>query len=150
MKTFKKHRATLASFGAGLALFTLLFYAATRAHGIGPAITIALTGPYQVRVAVTNGLTNAFYEIWWTEFLDDDAQVLTNGAWNIIYSSATAGQTNFDFDISDTWTGFFRAVNGEDLDNDGTPNFEDSRPWDPAYGLLRVTIETPVNGSNVQ
>jgi hypothetical protein len=53
-------------------------------------------------------------------------------------------------DLGDTYTGFFRAVNGNDFDLDGVPNSQDARPFDPSIGILTVTIESPANGSNVQ
>ena len=107
-----------------------------------PYLTIASTGTNQVTVSIANGITNAFYEIYSVEFLTD-----TN--W-LLAAEGTLGQTNFIFSTSQTDTGFFRAVNGNDFDGDGIPNYEDARPNDASIGLMTVTIEKPANGSNVQ
>ena len=113
-----------------------------------PALSIALTGTNEVTLTVTNGVATNLYEIWWTEFLDTNALTLTNGAWQLVYPGVT-GQTNFVMDLWDTQMGFFRALKGNDFDLDAVPDYEDARPWDPTIGILRVTIETPANGSNV-
>jgi hypothetical protein len=114
-----------------------------------PGLSIALTGTNQITLTVTNGVPGGLYEIWWTEFLDAEALSLTNGAWEPVCTN-TPGQTNFVMDLGDFDTGFFRALNGNDFDLDGVPNYEDARPFDPTIGILKVTIESPANGSNVQ
>lgn len=107
-----------------------------------PYLTIAPTGTNQVTVTIINGITNTIYEIYGVEFLTD-----TNWA---LVAEGTAGQTNFVFPTDQMNTEFFQAVNGNDFDGDGIPNWEDARPFDPSVGLMTVTIESPANGSNVQ
>ncbi len=114
-----------------------------------PAIAIVTSGTNEVTLTVTNGFPTNIYEIYWTEFLDTSSASFTNGDWLLVYSG-TVGQTNFVLDLSDTDTGFFRGLNGNDFDNDGALYFQDARPFDPSIGLMRVTIESPSNGSNVQ
>jgi hypothetical protein len=98
-------------------------------------------------LTVTNGSPSVTYEIYWQEFLVPTVN-FTNGDWIDVYSG-TVGQTNFYLDLGDLSTGFFRAVNTNDFDGDGILNYQDARPLDPTVGLLRVTIESPANGSNV-
>ena len=107
-----------------------------------PVLSIASTGASQVTVTILNGITNAVYEIYGVEFLTD-----TN--WMLL-AEGTPGQTNFIFATDQTDTGFFQASNGNDFDGDGIPNWSDARPFDPAIGLMTVTIEKPAIGSNVQ
>jgi hypothetical protein len=146
MKT-RKQQGALA---AGAILLGWILFATWRvwSQTAPPALSITLTGTNTVTLTVTNGVSTNLYEIWWTEFLSGDVAI-TDGAWIDVYDGTT-GQTNFPMILGDTDTGFFRAVNGNDFDNDGIPNWEDARPFDPSVGILRVTIESPANGSNVQ
>jgi hypothetical protein len=148
MKTARKHWAKLAAAG-GLSMALIALFVQGVARGDAPALSIALTGTNEVTLTVTNGVPTGVYEIWWTEFLDAEALSLTNGAWEPL-ATGTTGQTNFVFDLGDTDTGFFRALNGNDFDLDGFPNYADARPFDPSVGILTVTIESPANGANVQ
>ena len=151
MKAQKQHWGAAAKgLGAAALILMLTAFTAWRVWGQSapPALNIALTGTNEVTLTITNGVSTNLYEIWWTEFLEGDLS-LTNGAWIDVYSGTT-GQTNFVLDLGDTDTGFFRGINGNDFDNDGVPNWEDARPFDPSFGILKVTIETPANGSNVQ
>lgn len=136
--------------GAGSVVLTLTLLAAWRVWSNPPALRIVATGTNEVTLTVTNPAPNTVYEIWWTEFLDADAMSLTNGGWQPI-GSGTNGQTVFPvIGLEDYNTGFFRAINMLDLDNDGVPNYQDARPFDSSVGILRVTIESPANGSSVQ
>jgi hypothetical protein len=114
--------------------------------GIPPALSIASTGSNTISLVVTNGTNNTIYEIYFAEFLDTNAYYFTNGGWTLVANGAT-GQTNFSATLGSTYTGFFRAVNGNDFDNDGIPNWDDARPFDPTVGILSVTIESPANGA---
>ena len=155
MKTRKQQWTGAArAFGVGSIILTIILIAAGRvwSQSNAPALSIASTGTNEVTLTVINPVTNTVYEIWWTEFLDADATSgLENGAWIPLDPPGTNGQTAFlitgleDFD-----TGYFRAINTLDLDGDGVPNSQDARPFDPSIGILRVTIESPANGSNVQ
>jgi hypothetical protein len=147
MRTVTKHWAKLVAAG-GLSLALIALFVQGVARGDAPGLTIALTGTNEVTLTVTNGAPTGIYEIWWTEFLDPTA-VFTNGDW-LLADSGTTGQTNFVFDLGETWTGFFRAVNTNDFDGDSILNYQDARPFDPSVGVLRVTIESPANGANVR
>jgi hypothetical protein len=148
MKTQQQQWArAVSALGAGSLVLALTLFAAWRVWSAPPALSISSTGTNEVTLIVTNGVATNLYEIWWTEFLSGNLS-LTNGAWIDVYSGTT-GQTNFVLDLGDTEAGFFRGVNGNDFDNDGIPNWEDARPFDPSIGILKVTIESPANGSNV-
>jgi len=147
MNRKKPNTKVIAVAAAAFVLVAALLHNAVRAQTV-PGLSIALTGTNQVTLVVTNGSPTNVYQIWWTEFLDANALVLTNGAWTVV-AAGTTGQTNFVLTYV-TDTGFFRAINGSDFDNDGFPDWEDARPFDPNVGILTVTIETPANGSNVQ
>jgi len=112
-------------------------------------LSITRSGTNEVTLTVVNGVATNLYEIWWAEFLEADALSLTNYMWFDVCSGST-GETNFVVDLGDTVSGFFRAVNGNDFDNDGILNWKDAWPWDPSVGLLTVTIESPANGANVR
>lgn len=135
----------------GSVILTLTLFAAWRvwSQSAAPALSIATTGTNEVTVTVTNPVPNTVYEIWWTEFLDADAMTLTNGGWQPI-GFGTNGQTVFPvIGLEDFNSGFFRAINMLDLDNDGASNYQDARPFDSSIGILRVTIESPANGAVV-
>lgn len=138
--------------GAGSIILTLTVLAAWRvwSQSAAPALSIAAaTSTNELTLTVTNPVPNTTYEIWWTEFLDADAMSLTNGGWQPI-GSGTNGQTVFPVvGLEDYDSGFFRAINLLDLDNDGVPNYQDVRPFDSSIGILRVTIESPANGAVV-
>ncbi len=147
MRTLKQHWAKLTvAIGASVALATLFVHAL--AWGQPPGLSITLTGTNQVKLTLTNSTPGGAYEIYWEEFLGSNSS-LTNGAWMDVYNGAV-GETNFVLNVGDLWSGFFRAVNTNDFDGDGIPNYQDARPFDHSIGLLRVTIESPANGSNVQ
>jgi hypothetical protein len=135
--------------GAGSAIAAIMALAAWRVWGTPPGLSIALTSTNTVALTVTNGTPSGTYEIWWSEFLDPNGS-FTNGDWTLLEPGST-GQTNFGpYDITELWTGFFRAVGTNDVDGDAALDYQDSRPFDPSIGILRVTIEAPANGSTVQ
>lgn len=151
MKTCGRHRTLVTkTLSAGLAAFAIIGVFAWRVWGqsVAPGLSAIPTGTNQIMITVTNGSPIGLYEIWWTEFLEPNALNLTNGLWQPVYTG-TNGQTNFVLDLGDFDTSFFRALNGNDFDLDGIPNSQDARPFDASTGILRVTIESPANGSNV-
>ena len=150
MKAWKKQWApVIRALGAGAAILTVMFLAASQVWSTPPVIRITLPSPNTVALSITNGSPTGVYEIYWQEFLDSTNGYLTNGNWTLI-ESGTTGQTNFGpYDISELWSGFFRALNTIDFDADGSPDYDDARPFDPSVGILNVTIESPVNGSVV-
>ncbi|HWX22415.1 MAG TPA: hypothetical protein VN578_21145 [Candidatus Binatia bacterium] len=138
--------------GAGLIFLILVLVTGRSIWGQSspPGLGIVLTASNQITLTVTNASTNVlYYEIWWSEFMDANAMVLTNGSW-LPFLTGTNGQTNFVVGLGDFETGFFRAIKANAFDNDGIPSYEDARPFAPTSGVLTVTIESPANGSNVQ
>ena len=147
MKTIQRYWARLAAAaGAGLALLTLLIH--NLAWGDAPGLQIRL-GTNQLSLTVTNGTPGRNYEIYWSEFLDTNALAFTNNYWLLVTNGA-ANQTNFVLTMPNTWTGFYRAVNTNDLDGDGILDFDDADPFGLTNDLLRVTIEIPGPGALVQ
>jgi hypothetical protein len=127
-------------------LFLLLSFHFLRADP--PALSIFLSASNQVSLTVTNGVNTNIYEIYFSEFLSTNSIFDANSGWTFWASGAT-GQTNFIATTDETETGFFRALNGNDWDNDGIINSQDARPNDPTIGILTVTIESPTNNSTV-
>jgi hypothetical protein len=150
MKTWRKQWVpVIRALGAGAAIITVMLLAASRVWSTPPVLKIVNTGTNTVALSITNGSPSGVYEIYWQEFLDSTNGYLTNGNWTLIESGAT-GQTNFGpYDISELWTGFFRALNTIDFDADGSPDCDDARPFDPSVGILNVTIESPASGAVV-
>ena len=144
MKFVQQHRAKIAAIvGAGLAL--LILAAARPVSASPPGLSITLMASNTIQLTVTNGSPVGAYDLYWKEFLD----AVPGWDWDWL-ATGTTGQTNFVVDISETETGFFVAVSGDDFDGDGVPNEKDARPFDPTIGILTVTIESPANGSTVQ
>ena len=150
MKTWRKQWAPiLRALGAGTAILSVMFLAAWQVWSTPPVLKITYTGTNTVALSITNGSPTGVYEIYWQEFLDPTNGYLTNGSWTLI-DVGTTGQTSFGpYDMGDLWTGFFRALSSNDFDSDGSPDYNDARPFDPSVGILNVTIESPVNGSVV-
>ena len=134
MRTLKKNWARLTGAFALAGLAICAVYACVSAWGqTAPGLSIALTGTNQVTITVTNGVTNGVYSIWFTEALDTNALVFTNGSWVLVATGAT-NQTSFPFTLGNSETGFFQALIGNDFDGDGVPDWKDARPFDPTIG----------------
>jgi hypothetical protein len=94
-----------------------------------PVLSISMGASNLLSVTITNGVTNANYQLFVTESLGQDADWL-------LFTNGFTGQTNFtistvDLDLD---SAFFMAANN----TNGTPF------------TLTITIEQPTNGSNVQ
>jgi hypothetical protein len=132
-----------------IALALLLFlFSFHRLRADPPALSIIMSSSNQVSLTVTNGFNTNIYEIYFSEFLSTNSMFDANSGWTF-WASGTPGQTNFIATTDETETGFFRALNGNDWDNDGVINSQDARPNDPTIGILTVTIESPTNNSTV-
>jgi hypothetical protein len=125
MKTLRRNRATLAGVFtlAGLALCAV--YACVSAWGqTAPGLSLAVTGSNVVTLTVTNSSSNSFYQIYYREFLSSDYPwyYLTNGSVN---------QSNFQFSMGDTSSGFFQAG------------------YNPSFvtPTITVIIQSPTNGA---
>ena len=129
----------------GLALAALSSVVAWKALGQSvpaPVLKASLVTT-NVQINITNGVSTAVYELYWTPSLNDS---LYPWAWLAV---GTQGQTNFLLDISSTYLGFVKAKVGNDTDGDGIVDWQDARPNDASKGILTVTIESPTNGSTI-
>src|SRR6266508_511932 len=108
----------------GLALAALSSWAIWETLGDVPApvLQATLVSTNQVNVTITNGVSTANYELYWTPVLADP-----NFPWNLLVSGSL-GQTNFGVLMNSTETGFIKAAIGTDWDGDGVPNYTDARP----------------------
>jgi hypothetical protein len=107
-------------------------------------LTIANLGTNQYSITITNGISTANYELYWTPVL---ASPIYPFSLAII---GTEGQTNFMVNMGTYQTGFFEVISGTDWDGDGVPNWQDANPSDPSIGILTVVIDSPTNGMVLQ
>jgi len=97
-----------------------------------------------IRVTITNADLSLPYEIERTPSLDSSFL-----SWKLD-QYGTPGVTNFTVVmIGDETRGFFRAQPCTDCDGDGIPNWQDADPYNTNVLTLRVTIESPANGSTM-
>jgi len=94
-----------------------------------------------VHLTLWGGQTNQSYNILYTP-------VLPANNW-VTIAIGSMGQTNFIVPMLGD-TAFYRAEIGNDWDGDGIPNWIDAQPSNPNIGALRVTIDWPLNGTQVQ
>jgi hypothetical protein len=108
-----------------------------------PAVNIAHSSNNTVIVTITNGTNNEFYEIYTRLSLH------SNHPWS---GSVTGmlGQTNFVISKGPWQSQFFKAESGLDRDGDGVQNFQDANKDDTNIGILTITIQSPLNGANLQ
>lgn len=106
-----------------------------------PVLMITNIGSNQFSITISNGVTNAYYEIYHTPMLGNSAY-----PWTLQIEGAI-GQTSFSVNMGMMLSGFFRADYGLDPDGDGIQNFEDGNPYDPGVGALTITIDSPANGT---
>jgi hypothetical protein len=128
MTMFRKNWASFAGIFTGMCLLVFALYACLSAWAqTETGLKITVTGPNQVSLTVTNGLTNGLYHIYFTEFLDDP-----DYEWTLL-ANGTTGQTNFTFLTYDYDQGFFKAIS-------------DSHFVAPSITLI---IQSPTNGAVV-
>lgn len=99
-----------------------------------------------ISLTLWNADTNKSYDIYYS------AALQTNMVWSYIAVRGQQGQTNFANFSTTTLLGpigFFRAYEGDDWDWDGCPNYMDAQPYNSAVSNLTITIESPLNGSNI-
>jgi hypothetical protein len=107
-----------------------------------PVLSITSLGTNQFQIGITNGVTNALYELHWRAALED-----VNSPWQLLTTNV-AGQTSFWIDGSEYASGFFRAAIGTNYS--GIWDFQLANPNDPSLGALSITIDSPLNGSVLQ
>jgi hypothetical protein len=138
MKKFKQ--LGVASLFVGIAIGALRVFA----DPPPPVLTIANLGTNQYSITITNGVSTANYELYWTPVLASPIYPFT------LAVIGTLGQTNFMVSMGTYQTGFFEVISGTDWDGDGVPNWQDANPSDPSIGILTVVIDSPTNGMVLQ
>jgi hypothetical protein len=114
-----------------------------------PGLTVAVTATNQsfVKITVTNAPSGAQYEL---QRVNDLNQVLDPGFVWPTAAVGAIGQTNFVMGMGIFEFGFFRISGCIDCDGDGVPNWQDGNPFDTNVLGLTITIDSPINGANVQ
>ncbi len=107
-----------------------------------PVLSITSLGTNQFQIGITNGVTNALYELYWRPVLED-----ANYPWQILTTNQ-AGQTSFWVDGGDYASGFFKAAIGTNYS--GVWDFQLANPNDPSLGALSITIDSPTNNAVLQ
>lgn len=106
-----------------------------------PVLKISDLGGSQFFIEITNAVhTN--YTLYWTPALANP-----NYPW-IVLTNTEVGGSNFLVDAGGWDTGWFRVLTGTDFDGDGIPEWMDAQPQNPSVGILSVTIDSPVNGTD--
>ena len=101
-----------------------------------PVLTVAPTGTNQILISITNGVSTASYELWWTPMLANPAYPWTTAA------VGTTGQTNFTLSTAIYPAGFYEVVQ----DTNSIPLWQGADPHNQAAGILNVWIDNPTNG----
>jgi len=115
----------------------LPFYGDTNGFWLSPPV-LDQTNVY---LTLWNADTNKAYDIYFTPIL-----IASN--WSRIAVTGALGQVNFTNAITAT-NGFYRAVEGNDWDQDGVPNYMDADPRSTNVGVLTITIQSPTNGTTI-
>jgi len=122
----------------GISLMTVLAQSVPQ-----PVLSITSLGTNQFQIGITNGVTNALYELYWRPVLEDDP----NNPWQMLTTNQT-GQTSFWVDGGDYASMFFKAAIGTNYS--GVWDFQLANPNDPSLGALAITIDSPTNGMVLQ
>ena len=93
-------------------------------------------------ITVTNAATNEFYEIYSRQTFG------TNHQWSLSVTGALA-QSNFWVPTLPSFSGFWRAQAGRDMDGDGVETYRDGDAGSTNVGELRVWIVSPVANGNI-
>ena len=105
-----------------------------------PVISITPLGTNDYSISITNGVSTANYDLYWTPVLANP-----DYPWSAAAIGAT-GQTNFLLDMSGYSAGFFRVY----LEDTNTiPPWKAADPNNPSLGVLAVTIDSPTNNSTL-
>lgn len=146
MKTTKSDpkRALLVGMSGALALTAIGLLAKPLLAQQAPGLTFVQTSSNQFQITITNGSSSMNYEVYRTPVLDDPFY-----PW-LLHIIGNQGQTNFTVGMGIETMGFFQAAVGSDWDQDGIPNWQDAQPSSTNVGRLTITIDSPVNGTNIQ
>ena len=125
----------IASIAAGIVLL---------ASAQQPVLKITNLGSNYFAVTITNGIPSTNYTLFWTPALENPGY-----PWEVI-TIGDVGETNFWLDMGEWQAAWFRILVGSDQDGDGSPEWQDAQPLNPAVGILSVTIDGPTNGAVLQ
>ena len=124
-----------------IVLLILMMHAGQRAWSqTTPVLAIAPTGTNQLAITITNGMTGANYELWWTPVLANPDYPWAAAA------VGSPGQTNFTINLGVYSSGFYEAV----WDTNAIPLWEAADPHNQSTGILAVFIDSPTNGMTLQ
>jgi hypothetical protein len=105
-----------------------------------PVLTITPAVSNQMVISITNGVSTANYDLYWTPVLANPAY-----PWKAAVIGST-GQTNFTVSMGVWQNQFYRVV----VDTNSVPIWEAADPNNPSAGILAVFIDSPVNGTVLQ
>jgi hypothetical protein len=103
-------------------------------------LSITPLGSNQFNIVITNAVATN-YTLFWTPALENPLY-----PWQVLGVGET-GQTNFIVNGGEWPLGFLRVMVGDDFDGDLIPEWMDAQSFNPNVGALRVTIDTPINGT---
>jgi len=144
MKILAKHYWKLAAFVGVSCGFVALLTSLVLADVPQPVLRITPLGSNHFSITIINGVTNVNYELHWRPVLGDP-----NYPWQVL-DSGDPGETNWVINAGTLQSSFFRASVGNDADGDGVLNWQDADPYNASIGILTITIESPVNGAQIQ
>lgn len=123
---------SVAAIAAGIALL---------ANAQQPVLKISDLGNSQFFIEITNAVhTN--YTLYWTPALANP-----DHPW-VVLTNTEVGGSNFLVNATGWDTGWFRVLTGTDFDGDGIPEWLDAQPQNPSVGILSITIDSPINGTD--
>lgn len=123
----------VASIAAGIVLL---------ANAQQPVLKITGLGTNQFFIEITNAVSTTNYTLYWTPALANP-----NYPW-IVLTNNNVGESNFLVDANGWDTGFFKILTGTDFDGDGISEWLDAQPQNPSVGILSITIDSPINGTD--
>lgn len=129
--------ALAAGAAIGISLLTVLAQSVPQ-----PVLSITSLGTNQFEIGITNGVTNAVYELYWRPVLED-----ANNPWKMLTTNQP-GETSFQVDGGDYPMVFFQVAVGTNYN--GIWDYQWANPNDPSLGALSITIDSPLNGAVLQ
>jgi len=101
-----------------------------------PVVSIQSIGTNVFSISVTNGVSTANYDLYWTPILAN-----SDYPW-MVAAIGNTGQTNFLMDMNPYSTAFFRVL----LETTNSiPPWKAADPNNPNAGVLAVSIDSPTN-----
>jgi hypothetical protein len=135
MKKLNRHRVALI---ASCCVITVLLVIKVLADPPQPGVSIQSFGTNVFSISVTNGVSTANYDLYWTPILANPDYPWAPAA------IGTTGQTNFLLDMTPFTSGFFRVL----LETTNSiPPWKAADPNNPGAGVLAVSIDSPTNAA---